>query len=240
MKKLLVVLSIVLVLAFAGGVFASSTGHVGHETSGKTTEQMANEAMQYADAADVAALNSALGSTLGVSIDVVPSGALSRPSAATERTNLVAAGLIAKVTTSYLTHGRAYPLRVGMGATKSQFASTSRFVSYINSVLKGTGFWKLAYMDASGTAHLLTASDFYNGTVTNGNVIFWIFVFNTSDSTTGVGEISSSAAPATIAPELYISDSTEVNIGSSGGGCVAGTSALALAVLGLFIAKGKK
>ena len=242
MKKLLVVLSVVLVLALASGALALS-GHTGHISA----EDAKKLAVTPVSSADIAALknNSVVKGLLpdGVDFgDALTASDLDTPSEATTApTNSERAGYIAKVKRASLTSKKAYFLNVILsGMADIERSANSAFLVYTNGTARARTLQRLLYRTSSTADYAEVPATVGTSGFADGTDVILMFIYD-KNGTDGLATLNASDAgeTGTIDPELFVS-SSKASIGSSGGGCVAGTSALALAVLGLFIAKGKK
>ncbi|MBQ3646912.1 MAG: hypothetical protein II960_10005 [Synergistaceae bacterium] len=242
MKKLLVVLSVVLVLAFASGAFAAregESGHVGHED---TTVLLSKGASAFSSglssAAATALTNSSWAGATPLTTSTGSANATTIDNGA--ETNEVVAAYIPKFN---VPGDGEYIIGVYLNLydLQSMSAITSFILRALNSAFTGTiSNTALLYLDESVTPNVMkqvsSLTDVAKLDVTSETYLYF--------EVSGLGAASSSveaSATQELESGLYAAGSGgPLNIGSSGGGCVAGTSALALAVLGLFIAKGKK
>ena len=231
MKKLLVVLSVVLVLALASGSFAGirddlaghGTGHFDY--TGLTN--YANSAFSEGLSANAktALANSAWSDATELSGDYVAAATTFSPSGS----NVVAAYI---PQFSVPSNGRfIIGVFLDLYSLKNDLTTLSSFV--------------LRNLGSSSQTYTLDAVVALSGTtfnaITNSNLSSLTSATETYLIFTAAGVASSAAVEAASSTaNLGLEASGTANIGGSGGGCVAGTSALALAVLGLFIAKGKK
>ena len=227
MKKLLVVLSVVLVLALASGAFAAS-GHVGHYSP---TELISKGASAFSSGLSTNAKTALAASAWS---DATELSADAYVGSATEfsvsSSNNVIAAYIPKFTVP--SNGR-FIIRVYLDA----YTLINDLTTLSSFVLRDLGSSSQTYtLDAvvalSGTT-FNAITDSNRSSLTDATEAYLIFTAAGVASSATVEAASSTA-------NLGLEASGTVNVGSSGGGCVAGTSALALAVLGLFIAKGKK
>ncbi|MBQ7560074.1 MAG: hypothetical protein IJT20_07505 [Synergistaceae bacterium] len=96
------------------------------------------------------------------------------------------------------------------------------------------GIW-LERVGTSATSSSKLNNNSTTSTAAKGDAIVLCF---TVDADSGETPVSGAAYDGTFAPALMTTGSApSALLGSSGGGCALGTSALVLAVLGLFIAK---
>lgn len=284
MKKLLVLISIVSLLAFAGSAFGATTwtdpttddevGHyvdtftdmtqsdiVGHYGQDAYDWWVAYQKAQANASAAVSAVTNAdnqaaaknLISTLGLSNAVVATSATA-PSAA-------ALSAMAALVTNSQTMNIPFTIPA-IGIPSGAVAGTTVVVACLGTVtssnisafnsckldLYGMNSSNKTAKAAAGKTqmylvHGTTAVD-NQATMTgftSGERVFLLFVVgDTSTYNTGVNGISASAVPTSVQTAMVTttaSGTPTALFGSSGGGCALGTSALALAVLGLFIAK---
>ncbi|MBQ9418938.1 MAG: hypothetical protein IJU31_01030 [Synergistaceae bacterium] len=128
------------------------------------------------------------------------------------------------VLTSSMTSAQASLLN---GRTLKILASADVAGSNLSNVLalvKGSGGTATEYLNNTAIA---------SGTFAQGNALALRFKYNTNGTYPPVAN----SATRNFAPALLATAATAGSLGGSGGGCALGTSALALAVLGLFIAK---
>lgn len=266
MKKLLVLISIVSLLAFAGSAFAAdysydAIGHivddwtgtesdlVGHVDgtygSGAYAKYLAEKAANAAKNPSTAALSAI--SALGTDYVAVSSSDIEAQ--ATSVINAASSYLTADATVTRklvvvppkIIARAAHNGKKVVVVVSEEFATTGLTTGTVKT-RKGTTFGSDASSHAgvmyaaksgSGFATPAAVTTNFNGLTSGGLLLFW-FDCDTSKS----DNVSTAAAGGEAGPFAVITETSDGGkLGSSGGGCALGTSALALAVLGLFIAK---
>ncbi len=267
MKKLLLVVMVVSMLAVAGGAFASdSNAHSNVEKiqanfSLETAKQVAAQAVdtvknKAATTEETTAITTALGDFLegvdaaNIITDFSAGGiALSAPNAR-DITSKTSALTTEDNTRAFF--GAYVPKISGVGLNKVLFIPLTLDLENIRSNSDYVGGFRLFPKGTDGTE--ASSSQFRIVDAAGAAVTLERILANTTDITADtkvflVVKTASSAADAlgiaddtiNLTPELpVVANGTERPLGSSGGGCAMGSSALALAVLGAFMAMRKK
>lgn len=266
MKKLLVLISIVSLLAFAGSAFAAdydydAIGHIVDDWSGSDSDLVGHVDGTYGSGAyakylqEKAAKNpsttttSAL-STAGLKMVTPTAVANGNSSDANALTTLaIFANLVPDlpfgVLPSYTLDSSALSgdevvivlyeavdstiANKLNGKTLHMFARAALATSNVDNIY----LYKVT--TAGVKTKLANNTAVAAGTVSANDII--VIAFKPTTSTTDDNYPVSTSANVTFAPAAVTTQSASAVLGSSGGGCALGTSALALAVLGLFIAK---
>ena len=283
MKKLLVVLSLVMVLAFAGSSFAASVGHISYEeaqtiannlnaqlsentTAAQALADLLENALNNQGYATVGSENFSSAATTQVQALVQTLRAGGNASAEEIQAAVVACNvdltdlLVALGLSAADITAAVDPVRVAVATVvdiktwKSKGLTGLTFYPQISdtSIVAASDVMWLEYT-TNGTT--FTRFDPANASSVSDDASFVIvFLYNADPATGGVGKVVptdwtgktpvTSVSPVIVPTFKASGGDTPVDddntVGGSGGGCVAGTSALALAVLGMFIAKGKK
>ena len=154
-----------------------------------------------------------------------------------------------------------YSVKVDFNVAEMKEFSPDHYYFYPqrdNLDISGNGNMKFTYVSADNTTSGDLATKETLASLQNNATVYLVFNYNGNPATGGLGitEYTSDDAVTLMKPIViatkdsadasYVisidytpntTDTTPTGVGGSGGGCVAGTSALALAVLGLFIAK---
>ena len=265
MKKLLLVLMVVAMLTVASGAFASSTNAHGNveevpaNFSLETAKKVAAQAVktvktQAATEAETTAITTALASFLGdVDADDIitdfgtDSGITLEEADAHDISSLTSTFTSESNALAFL--GAYVPKMSGVGRGKTLFIpltidfdnilSNSSYLGGFHLFPKGTGAAEanssqFRIVDAAGAAVTLERILANTTDITADTKVF--LVVKTADNALGIA-----ADTVDLAPVLpVVANGTERPLGSSGGGCAMGSSALALAVLGAFMAMRKK
>ena len=141
--------------------------------------------------------------------------------------------------------GRGKTLFIPLTIDFDNILSNSSYLGGFHLFPKGTGAAEanssqFRIVDVSGTAvTIVTIKRILDKEVTADTKVF--LVVKTATDTANALGIADDDDTVDLTPELpVVAEGTERNLGSSGGGCAMGTSALALAVLGAFMTMRKK